>query len=89
MQFDASHDYGVLNRAGLEPANVMNSTGTWDYPIIILSTPKGMVDLGRPRPDVQFLLIEGHLRMRYLNALSKYGQPAYRHSVFVLRMRGA
>jgi hypothetical protein len=86
-QFDPSHDYATFNKyGGLPTARAMNATGTWDYPVILLHTPEGVMDLEGPLPDVRHVLIEGHCRMRYLNALvvRGRGEAAESHQVFVL-----
>jgi hypothetical protein len=59
--------------------------GTWDYPIVVLSTPSGFRDIPDDRPDARFVLIEGHQRMRYLNALLMHKCiDTGPHDVFVL-----
>ena len=64
--------------------------GTWDFPILVLHTPRGLRIDGTPVPETSHLLIEGHSRMRYLNALAVLGPPfghaplQCEHRIFVL-----
>jgi hypothetical protein len=62
----------------------MNSTGTWDYPIVVMETPDGISGWGQSWPDLRFLLIEGHSRFRYLNALHHRGEGNSTHELFIL-----
>lgn len=83
---DPDHDYRVF--AGMPDHSTtkpLNQTGTWDYPIVTLETPGGFQDHSIHHPEVGHLLIEGHSRMRYMNALSHRGKAAPYHSVFILR----
>jgi hypothetical protein len=50
-------------------------SGTWDFPMVLLSTPGGVIDGNRPLPDVRLVIVEGHQRHRYLNALHALGHP--------------
>lgn len=78
---DADFDYEALRHS--RTAEVMNATGTWDYPIVLLHSRAGFI----VRTGVskhQYWLIEGHLRFRYLNALRSRGEGAAEHRVFVL-----
>ncbi|MER9864494.1 hypothetical protein [Mesorhizobium sp. M0185] len=85
INVDAEHDFKVFNEfGGIPPAPVMNATGTWDYPILVLETPSGVQTYARELPDVRYLLVEGHNRYRYLNALAAKGRLSAHHSVFVL-----
>jgi hypothetical protein len=60
-------------------------SGTWDYPMILLFTPRGVIDVGNYLPDVRLLIVEGHQRHRYLNALHALGRaPFGSHEVLVL-----
>ncbi len=67
--------------------------GTWTYPIIALSTPSGWITQNAEHPhdaveltDERLMLLEGHQRHRYLNALHHRGTPpAGPHQVFVVR----
>lgn len=75
---DPEFDYDAFQGQGgndrLATARALDS-GTWDYPMILLSTPNGVVDLGMPYPDVRLVIVEGHQRHRYLNALHALGRP--------------
>ncbi|MEZ5996408.1 MAG: hypothetical protein R3C25_11740 [Hyphomonadaceae bacterium] len=81
-------DYRTFQRRGEADRHataVALDAGTWDYPIVVLETPNGFIDARRPRPDARFVLIEGHQRMRYLNALHTRGHtPLGPHRIFVL-----
>ena len=43
--------------------------------MVLLSTPHGVIDNGAAHPEVRYVLIEGHQRHRYLNALHARGTP--------------
>jgi hypothetical protein len=58
--------------------------GTWDYPIIVLATPDGIKDSARLLPDVRAVLVEGHQRQRYFNALYHRNEISGDHAVFIL-----
>lgn len=89
---DPEFDYDALHRnSGFGPTRTAKAldTGTWDFPIIVLRTDTGIRDSDGNHPDSRFLLIEGHQRMRYLNALTtldrlKHVAPGP-HAVFVLK----
>jgi hypothetical protein len=81
-------DYGTFQRGGgtdrLATAIALDS-GTWDYPVVVLETPHGFIDARRLCPDARYVLIEGHQRMRYLNALRVRGHtPLGPHRLFLL-----
>jgi hypothetical protein len=79
-------DYDVFQGQGdkLATARALDE-GTWDYPIIVLRTPSGMRGYDGDFPDVRLLLVEGHQRHRYLNALHALGKPPRGpHKVFVI-----
>jgi len=88
---DPEFDYDAFNRnnrfGGHPTSRPMNATGTWDYPIVLLETPNGVRDRPEERPDVRFLLIEGHSRRRYLNALMARCLAQPDHEVFVMSYR--
>lgn len=59
--------------------------GTWDFPMVLLSTPSGVVNEGVERPKVRLVVVEGHQRHRYLNALHALGKgPAGPHETIIL-----
>lgn len=66
--------------------------GTWTYPIVALCTPSGWITRSPvhphqsiPLPDERLMLVEGHQRHRYLNALHHRGTPPPGpHAVFVI-----
>lgn len=79
------HDYEVFNVNGeTSTARPINATGTWDYPIVVLETPEGFCDNRGQYPDVRYLLIEGHLRRRYLAAKLARGEANAEHDLFIL-----
>jgi len=59
--------------------------GEWDYAPIVLSMPVGYVDLHGLDCAQTYLLVEGHQRRRYLNALMHRGVELGPQRVFVLR----
>jgi hypothetical protein len=77
-------DYEVFHGKYFEPARSMDQTGTWNYPIMVLSTPNGVKTTRGVFAQVRYCLIEGHQRVRYLNALSARGECAGEHCVFLL-----
>lgn len=66
--------------------------GTWEYPIVALSTPSGWVTRSEKHPHdfielphERLMLLEGHQRHRYLNALHWRGTPPPGpHQVFIV-----
>ena len=77
---DATHDLRCLSAHwGREMAD----TGTWHCPLLILSTPNGLVQRGE-WPDRRYGLIEGHRRFRLLNALNAVGRAQAEHDVLIL-----
>ena len=89
-RFDPEIDYaqlhGDLAFTKCATAEALDN-GTWDYPIIALETPEGVVSSAGERPDVRLVLIEGHSRYKYLNALSALGKPVNDcHEFFVLEI---
>ncbi len=82
------HDYETFHRRGGEqrhPTAHALDSGTWDFPMVLLSTPHGVVDLGKTHLEVRLVVIEGHQRHRYLNALHELGKPPKGpHEIIVL-----
>lgn len=81
-------DYDTFQRQGgdtrLRTARSLDG-GTWDFPMVVLSTPNGVIDGGELRAGVRFVILEGHQRHRYLNALHYLGRPpAGPHEVLVI-----
>ena len=58
--------------------------GEWDIAPIVLRTPNGFLDTYGHQIDAGFLLIEGHKRRRYLNALVERGRELIDQRVFVI-----
>ncbi len=88
-QLDPEFDYEIFQgRHGADklPTARALDAGTWDFPIVVLSTPQGLLSRGEPLTDVRLVLVEGHQRHRYLNALHAKGAPPRGpHEVFVIR----
>lgn len=81
-------DYETFQRGGgdarHQTARALDE-GTWDYPMILLKTPHGLVCCGKRQEDVRLVIVEGHQRHRYLNALHALGRPPRGpHEVFLL-----
>jgi hypothetical protein len=68
------------------PTSVALDQGTWDFPIVVLETPCGIVSSKGRMPDVRLVLVEGHQRHRYLNALNQRGVRNGPHEVFKMRI---
>ncbi|SOR30299.1 protein of unknown function [Methylorubrum extorquens] len=82
---DAESDYRVFNiNRPSATARPFAANGTWDYPIVVLETPNGFYDHRARHPDVRYLLIEGHKRRRYLNAMLARGEANAEHEIFIL-----
>ncbi|SMQ69496.1 hypothetical protein SAMN06297468_1683 [Altererythrobacter xiamenensis] len=81
-------DYEVFQQKGGDDRHATARAldeGTWDYPMVLLSTPHGIVDVGKELPDVRLVIVEGHQRHRYLNALHSRGTPpAGPHEVIII-----
>ena len=77
-------DYDVFHGKAFEPALTMDRTGSWNIPIVILETPEGVRTSSGTVPNVRYCLIEGHQRVRYLNALKFRGECAGEHLVFIV-----
>jgi hypothetical protein len=81
-------DYETFQRKGgadrHQTARALDA-GTWDFPIVLLSTPNGVIDNGLVHSDVRYVIVEGHQRHRYLNALHHLGKPPIGpHAVLIL-----
>lgn len=68
-----------------EPGTTMSSTGTWNFPILVIESPGGFWVNGFDFPSWRYWLIEGHLRFRYLRALHVAGLPDRDHEVLFVR----
>lgn len=56
--------------------------------MVLLSTPFGVIDSGELLPDLRLVIVEGHQRYRYLNALHVLGRaPALPHETIILSTR--
>ncbi|MBI1236318.1 MAG: hypothetical protein GC188_06500 [Alphaproteobacteria bacterium] len=69
----------------LQTARAFIETATWDFPIITLKTPNGFIGHQIASSEIKMVLVEGHQRHRYLNALHHFGDaPEGPHRVFSL-----
>lgn len=82
----AAWDYEVVREKGGEPLETMEKAGTWNIPIIVLHSESGFDTFRGPRPDIHYWLIEGHKRIRCLNALVHYGNLADNHQLYILSL---
>ncbi len=82
------HDLSVFQQkigGKKHPTAAAIDDGTWDFPIITLSTPDGVRGLKGEFPEMKLVLVEGHQRHRYLHALYQFEKaPQGPHEVFVL-----
>jgi hypothetical protein len=83
---DLEGDFKQNHRKTCEPFKSLNTTGTWDFPIVVIHTPDGVRANFKHLPEVRFCLIEGHRRFRFLIAWEGRAFTADRHAVFVLSM---
>lgn len=81
---EISPDYDFEKLAEHHVGRTMLSSGTWDYPMLILSTPEGFKDRMGEHADVRFRLIEGHRRFRFLYALAHRRQARASHEVLII-----
>lgn len=51
--------------------------GEWDYAPPVLCTPNGFIDTLGTVIDANYLIVEGHSRRRYLNALIEQWRKHY------------
>jgi len=88
---NTEHDFKVFHRNGGEkhPTARALDLGAWDYPIIVLETPRGIRNRHEELPDVRFMLIEGHQRHRYLAARYRLGKEVFDQDVFVIALAHA
>ena len=89
-RFDPEIDYAQLHGDLGFPKSATAAAldnGTWDYPVIALDTPDGIISSVGERPEVRMVLIEGHTRYKYLNALHVLSKPMNdTHEFFVLEL---
>lgn len=82
------HDFEVFSgqKTGekLLTAEALDS-GHWDFPLVVLETPKGFIDCIGDYIETEYFLVEGHKRRRYLNALLHRRASLEDQKVFVLR----
>ncbi len=81
-------DYDTFQRRGGEDRRsvaIALDSGTWDYPMVLLSTPHGVRTFGRELLVTRLVLVEGRQWHRHLNALHAFGvTPSGPHQVYVL-----
>jgi hypothetical protein len=90
-EFDYREFQGMHGRDKTQTAVDLDQ-GTWEYPIVALSTPSGWITRSEKHPhdsielpDERLMLLEGHQRHRYVNALHWRGTPPQGpHRVFVV-----
>jgi hypothetical protein len=86
--FNANYDYeqisGKMYQSRTQTSQAFEQ-GTWDFPIVLLAAPDGVVLHGELLPEKKYVLVEGHQRFRYLNALHVLKKPVNReHLVYIL-----
>lgn len=68
------------------PTALALDNGEWDYAPILIETPNGFInEVGQKSPE-PYLLIEGHQRRRYLNALVSRGVELIDQRVFIIKL---
>lgn len=87
-ELHAEFDYATFQRRGGNDRHATAKAldaGTWDYPMIVLETPHGVRNEGKPHAAVRSVIVEGHQRHRYLAALHALGRlPAGPHRIYVV-----
>lgn len=83
------HDKNVFQRQlfgkSHPTAQAFANSGTWDYALVVLSTETGFKNADIDDPSIRFVLVEGHQRHKYLNALNHFGEaPKGPHRVLFL-----
>lgn len=85
---EPEHDYScfeALPGGGRHSTAVDIDDGSWEYPIIALSTPQGIASHKQVNDEWTLVLIEGHCRFRYLHARWKLGyKTAEFHKVYII-----
>lgn len=72
-----------MARTVFRPVNSIDRTD--HYPPVLLETPCGVISWDHgDLPDVRFVAIEGHKRLRYHAAVRHAGRKARNHQVFIL-----
>lgn len=89
VELDPEHDLRVLGRERMGPIHPTGAAfaenNTWDYPIIVLRTPSGFRGFDVEDPSIRLVLVEGHQRHKYLNALHHFGNaPVGPHKLFAV-----
>jgi hypothetical protein len=83
------HDYEVMHEETTGPTRTARywRAGTWNIPLTVLETPEGFIGHEGEFPAIRFVLVEGTLRLRYLNALVRRGVGTGPHEVYILSSR--
>lgn len=81
------HDFKVFANPGgrKRPTAEALDQGEWDFAPPVLSTPGGFIDTLGNHVQAEYLLVEGHQRRRYLNALTERGVELVDQRVFILK----
>lgn len=88
LEFEPPFDFQTFTGNDTPTGKPFLTKGTWDYPIVVLHTPCGVQIWGRDFPLARYLLIEGHQRLRLLNAYHQLKKPMEsKHKLFVLEWR--
>lgn len=78
-------DFEAFNKAGVSTAIGFNANKTWSIPPIVLETPHGILSWDHgDQPDVRYVLVEGHKRLRDLAGTLHAGQANGPHKLFVI-----
>ncbi len=92
LELDPERDYRTFTKVysgmGPGPTRLDLDTGTWDFPIVVLHTPEGFISEKGDFPEARYVLVEGHQRFMYFNALYNRGEIAGEHSIFILEQSG-
>ena len=81
--YDYSAFHGAHFENGKHPTALALDEGEWDFPIIMIHTPNGFLSRELKMQN-EYLLIEGHQRVRYANALMHRGVDLIPQKVFLL-----
>lgn len=88
--FEPEFDFNTFHQQGGKSRHrtaVALDSGAWDYAPIVLATEQGFISTQGNYVNRPFLLVEGHQRRRYLNALASRGKALKRQRVFVLKQQ--
>jgi hypothetical protein len=80
-------DPRILKGIKGEPAITFQRTGTWNIPILILENAGQFTDMDGCVMPHKHWLIEGHLRLRYLNYSNHNGFANSQHEVWLMELK--